>query len=393
MDANRLRESWSTVIRYGDAVPAFFYAALFTAHPDLRPLFAVSMAAQRDRLVAALGHIVSNVDSLDVLAPYLQGLGRDHRTFEIEPGHYPQVGDALLATLEHFHAGEWTLDLAADWSTAFQTVANVMIQAAEADAALHPPWWTATVVDHERRGLDNAVLRVRTDPAYRYTPGQACSVQVPSRRRLRRLYSPANRPAGDGLIEFHAKAVPGGQVSTALVFGTRIGDEIRLGAPVGTGLTLASSGNADLLLVAGGTGLAPFKALIEQIAADIQPRRVALVVGARTQPDLYDMPALDELAGRFPWLTVVPALSHDPGLAYKPSYEHGTAVEVALRLGPWHNRDVYVCGSPEMVASTVHRLVRAGVPANLIHTDDAGDDRLTALGIPEQVQPTEVGMA
>jgi NAD(P)H-flavin reductase/hemoglobin-like flavoprotein len=390
MDSNRLRESWTTVTRYGDAVPAFFYAALFTAHPHLRPLFAVSMAAQRDRLVAALGHVVSNVDSLDVLVPFLQGLGRDHRAFDVEPAHYPQVGEALSATLEHFLPGdEWTPELAADWSTAFRTIADVMVQAAEADAALHPPYWRATVVDHERRGLDNAVVRVQADPAFTYTAGQACSVQVASRPRLRRMYSPANRPTGNGLVEFHAKAVPGGQVSTALVFGTRIGDELRLGTPVGTGLTLARSMNADLLFIAGGTGLAPFKALIEQIAADQEPRRVALIVGARTQPDLYDRPALNELAAQLPWLTVVPALSHDPW----PGYEHGTAVEVALRLGPWHNRDVYVCGSTEMVAGSVHRLVRAGVPANLIHTDDAGDDRIPKVGQPGQIEPTEVGTA
>jgi NAD(P)H-flavin reductase len=147
--------------------------------------------------------------------------------------------------------------------------------------------------------------------------------------------------------------------------------------------------NADLLFIAGGTGLAPFKALIEQIAADQEPRRVALIVGARTQPDLYDRPALNELAAQLPWLTVVPALSHDPW----PGYEHGTAVEVALRLGPWHNRDVYVCGSTEMVAGSVHRLVRAGVPANLIHTDDAGDDRIPKVGQPGQIEPTEVGTA
>ena len=53
--------------------------------------------------------------------------------------------------------------------------------------------------------------------------------------------------------------------------------------------------DGDLLLVAGGTGLAPLRALVEQVAADPDGRRVTLVVGARTFFDLYDPIALDKL--------------------------------------------------------------------------------------------------
>ena len=62
-------------------------------------MFPPSMAAQRDRLVAALGAVVANVDNLDAAVPFLQGLGRDHRKFAVEPGHYPAVGASLLALL------------------------------------------------------------------------------------------------------------------------------------------------------------------------------------------------------------------------------------------------------------------------------------------------------
>ena len=56
-DALLLRESWTAVATYGDQVPLHFYATLFLHHPEVRDLFPVGMAGQRDRLVAALGHI------------------------------------------------------------------------------------------------------------------------------------------------------------------------------------------------------------------------------------------------------------------------------------------------------------------------------------------------
>ena len=56
----------------------------------------------------ALGQVVSGVDDLDSVVPVLQQLGRDHRKFAVVRDHYPAVGQALLATLEHFSGSDWT---------------------------------------------------------------------------------------------------------------------------------------------------------------------------------------------------------------------------------------------------------------------------------------------
>ena len=130
-------------------------------------LFPVSMAHQRDRLFAALGDVVARVDDLEALVPILQQLGRDHRKFGTVAAHYPAVGASLLATLEHFD-DEWTPELAKSWSEAYDVVATVMIEAAEA-AAEEPAWWEADVVGpraahHRRRrpaGAPPRPLRLR----------------------------------------------------------------------------------------------------------------------------------------------------------------------------------------------------------------------------------------
>lgn len=303
MDAARLKQSWSLVAGHGDQVPLYFYSTLFLAHPETRQMFPTNMAGQRDRLVTALGHIVSNVDQVDGLVGFLQGLGADHRKFAVRAEHYPVVGEALLATLRHFLAEQWTEELAQDWAAAYGLVAQVMQEAAQAAEAVNPPWWEAEIVTHERRAFDVAVLTVRPQYLLPFTAGQSIGVSHPSVRSWR-YYSPANAPRADGTLELHVRAAPGGAVSSRLVYGSAVGDRIHLAAPVGERLALWSAGSSDLLLLAAGTGWAPVKALVEQVAAEGARRRVDLYVGARSRSEFYDSDAIDKLASSYPWLTV-----------------------------------------------------------------------------------------
>ena len=96
LDVVRLRESFAHVAMHGDELPLFFYSDLFIKHPEVRDLFPVSMAAQRGHLVDALVKIVSQVDSVNDLTAFLQGLGRDHRKFGAVAEHYDAVGASLL---------------------------------------------------------------------------------------------------------------------------------------------------------------------------------------------------------------------------------------------------------------------------------------------------------
>lgn len=388
MDAVRLRATWAKASALGDAVPAFFYAVLFVAHPELRELFPASMAAQRDRLFSALGRIVSQVDNTDNLVPYVAQLGRDHRRFDVQPEHYPAVGQALLTTLEHFLGAEWTPEVAADWEAAYGVLAQVMMDAAAEAAATVPPWWQADVVTHERRTPEIAVLQIVPKQQYGFVPGQSFAVETTYRPKVWRYLSPANAPRHDGSIELHVRAVDGGGVSSALVHSAQPGDVLRMGAPVGTRLTLGDS-QRDLLLLAGGTGLAPLRALTEQVAAEGGHRRVYLFAGARTGRDLYDLPWLQFMASRYPWLTVVPTVSAD---AHYPG-ERGDVVDAALRRGRWDDHEVYVCGSAQMVTGTVDRLTRAGVHSARLHTEefettpppDAPGPTASVMALPHEV--------
>ena len=362
MDVSAMRASFAKAASTGDEAPLYFYSHLFLTHPEVRDMFPVSMATQRDRFFTALGDVVARVDDLDDLVPMLQQLGRDHRKFGTVAEHYPAAGASLLATLEHFD-DQWNDELAEQWAQAYDLVADVMIQAAAEDDG-RPAWWEADVVAHERRTYDVAVLQIRPREPLAFHPGQSVSVETEKRPRLWRYFSPANAARPDGSLELHVQARAGGPVSTALVQRVGEGDVLRLGPPMGH-VALDDESDRDLLLVAGGTGLAPMKAMVDQVARHGPERRVDLFVGARTEDRFYDRADLERLAKEHPWLSVTRAVSDD---AQSP-LEHGDIGEVVQRHGPWRSRDIYVAGPEAMVTDTAARLVQSGVRQERIRTE------------------------
>jgi NAD(P)H-flavin reductase/hemoglobin-like flavoprotein len=357
-----LKESWSHVEDRAADLANYFYARIFLTDPNLRDLFPVDMSSQRSRLLTALVSSVQLIDDPDRFGEYLRTLGRDHRKFQVAPEHYSVVGAALLDTLRVYAGPRWTVEYDQAWRDAYDAMATAMLNGAEADP--NPPFWHAEVRSHERRGRDMAVFTcVPLDPVP-FTAGQYVSLECQYQPRLWRTYSMANAPREDGSLEFHVRATAAGWVSAALVRRLRTRDMIRLGPAMGS-MTLDQKSTRDMVCVAGGTGLAPIKALVDELTRYNRTRWVHVFFGARDRDDLYDLPALSRLAGRYPWLSVVPACSEDP------TYfgEQGLVNEVVERFGPWRDHDFFVCGSPAMVRATLGTLAGMGVPPGRIHYD------------------------
>ncbi|GAA1689474.1 FAD-binding oxidoreductase [Glycomyces endophyticus] len=367
VDAERLKKNWSLVAAHGDQVPLYFYSVLFLTHPETRDMFPMNMAAQRDKLVTALGAVVSNVDTIEHVVPALQDLGRDHRKFGALRGHYPAVGEALVATLEHFSGPHWTPAIAADWTAAYGLVAATMADAADEAAHYTPAWWDAEVVAHDRRDLETAVITVAPGRRFDYLPGQSFSMCTDLRPRVWRQYTPANAPRADGTLELHVRAVDGGEVSTALVSLLRPGDALRLGPATGSGLTL-QQGHGPIAMIAGGTGVAPMKALIEQLAA--APRPTSLYWGARTPAGHYCLDEMRALAAAYEWLEFTPCADED---LFGAGVRIGSPAELAVADRRCVGAAVYLCGPPGMVEASGKHLVASGVRAEAIHFEPFGE--------------------
>jgi NAD(P)H-flavin reductase/hemoglobin-like flavoprotein len=370
--ADLIRSSFAQIESRAEEVARVFYSDLFGRAPATRALFPVNMQVQRSRLLRALVHVVQQVDRPEVLVPFLEQLGRDHRKFGVVAEHYDAVGAALLTALGAVAGPAWTPQVRMAWSDAYAVVAGAMRSAAEADRG--PAGWLGQVVGHRRIGWDIAVVTVRTDEPVPYRAGQYVSVETPQRPRLWRYLSPANAPRPDGVLEFHVRAVDGGWVSRAVVAHTAVGDVWRIGPPMGR-MHLEPDTGRDLLMVAGGTGYAPVKAVVEDLARRPHRPNTQVFVGGRTWDDLYDLAALRELSYRHPWLDVVAVVEQDgaggarPADDGAPAAEQGTLADVVTRYGAWADHDVLVSGSPAMIRSTVSRMLVAGTPLDRIRYD------------------------
>ncbi|MDH6130704.1 NAD(P)H-flavin reductase/hemoglobin-like flavoprotein [Kitasatospora sp. MAA4] len=360
-----IRASVAAVEPFAADLPRFFYATLFDHYPQVRELFPTQMDVQQDRLLRALLLIVELVDDPANLVTFCSDLGRDHRKFGTLSGHYAAVGACLLATLEHFAGPAWTPEVAAAWTKAYNAAAQAMDEAALEDAQHRPAVWQARVVDHQRRSVDLAEITVQTDHPYPFTGGQFVSMETPWWPKTWRYYSPAHAPRPDGTITFHVRAVTGGRISNSLVRRAVVGDVLKLGAPLGD-MTMDGRSRRGVVCVAGGTGLAPIRALIEQAVLDGVQRPVDLFVGARTLEELYALDDLYQLAQRHPWLAVRAAVA-DEQSAGTP--DGNQLLKAIARTGPWPQHDAYLAGPGPMIIAAARILRRGGIPLERLYHD------------------------
>ncbi|MFF4256387.1 globin domain-containing protein [Streptomyces sp. NPDC001663] len=367
-DALLIRRTMAEVAPIADKVTSYFYALLFVRHPELRSLFPAAMDTQRDRLLKALLTAAEHIDNTEVLVAYLQNLGRGHRKYGTKAEHYPAVGECLIGALSKYASGIWDAEMEAAWVRAYTTISQVMIDAAAADELRAPAWWYAEIVAHDLRTPDVAVLTVRPDQPYPFLAGQYTSLETPWWPRIWRHYSFASTPRSDGLLTFHVKAVPAGWVSNALVHRARPGDIIRLGPPAGS-MTVDHTSDSGLLCLGGGTGIAPIKALVEDVAEHGERRPVEVFYGARTDHDLYDIDTMLRLQQSHPWLSVRAVIDQQA---------HLQLPDAIREYGPWNEYDAYLSGPPGMIRSGVDALRNIGIPSERIRHDSV--EELVATG-------------
>jgi len=212
---------------------------------------------------------------------------------------------------------------------------------------------------HDTRGL---TLALRDPGTMTFGAGQFVNLEIPGTDEVR-SYSIANAPHVSDRIELVVKLLPGGTFSGHLRSRLAVGDRLRVFGPLGE-LKLRLS-HRRVLMVAGGSGLAPFLSMLRHLEARGKPRDVDLVYGARRVRDLYRVEELERLAAVLPGVRFVPALSEPEGEPW--AGERGLVTDVIARTYPTlEGYDAYLAGPPAMIEATVPVLTGLGVrPANV----------------------------
>ena len=356
-----------------------FYTRWFAVDGEIRDLFPPDLSRQRTVFAEAMTWLFGELiaQRADEPVAFLAQLGRDHRKYGVTQRHYDSMQDALLTTLRSHLIDRWDDRLADAAHQAVTLIVGIMRGAADAEKG--PPFVDGSVVEHIRATRDVSVIRLQLDEPLHFHAGQYVTVQVPQWPRRWRFLSPSIPADRGGAIEFHVRSVTGGMVSTAIVGETKPGDRWRLSNPLGAMHVDRDGG--DVLMVAGGTGLAPLRSIIMNLAQWGQNPRVHLFFGARYPCDLYDLKTLWQVASTNPWLSVTPVSEYStnpPWAADYPDVEPprglhvrqvGTLPEVVTRYGGWSDRQILVCGGPAMVAATTAALVAKGADPRRIQHD------------------------
>ena len=360
-----------------------FYSHWFATDLSARDLFPPDMDKQRTIFAHAVTWLFGELIAQRAEEPvaFLAQLGRDHRKYGVTPQHYDTMRDALYNTLQKHLTPQWDARLAEAARDAVALMTGVMRGAADAEDS--PAYCDGTVVEHQRVTRDVSVIRVQLDQPLFYHAGQYLNVQVPQWPRRWRSLSPAVPADRSGGIEFHVRSVTGGMVSTAIVGETKVGDRWRVSSPHG-GMQVNRDGE-DVLMVAGSTGLAPLRALIMDMTLHAENPRVHLFFGGRYPCDLYDLKTLWQIASTNPWLSVTPVSEYSTDPPWAADYpdvqpprglhvrQTGRLPEVVTRYGNWGDRQILICGGPNMVTATKEALTAKGAPPESIQHDPLTD--------------------
>ena len=190
-------------------------------------------------------------------------------------------------------------------------------------------------------------LRLPAGQRARFGAGQYLQIVLPD--GARRSYSMANPPHESDGLQLHIRQVPGGRFS-ALVGTLTNGDVLDVELPFGQ-LTLDAHASTPLLCVCGGTGFAPVKSLLDDLARRKSARPITLLWGARDRAGLYLLEHVGKWQRSLPGLQFIAAVE-SADAAHSLGAFHGR-VDAALRTLPPTPAfgAVYCCGSPAMVSA------------------------------------------
>lgn len=212
--------------------------------------------------------------------------------------------------------------------------------------------------------LSDSSIELRVDldagaePAF--LPGQYLNIQVPGTTQAR-SYSFSSRP-GDRQASFLIRNVPNGLMSGYLTGAAKVGDRLTLTGPLGS--FYLRELKRPVLMLAGGTGLAPFLSMLELLAERGCEQPVHLIYGVTHDSDLVKLEALDDFAARIPQFSYTTCVASEASRHPRKGYVTHHMDAAVLHDG---DVDVYLCGPPPMVDAVLRYFDQEGIAPQSFH--------------------------
>lgn len=184
----------------------------------------------------------------------------------------------------------------------------------------------------------------------------------------RRAFSFANAPHQEGSIELHVRHIPGGAFTTHVFENMKEGDEVSFEGPVGS-FHLREARDNPIIFIAGATGFAPVKSMLEQAFHHGLKRKMHLYWGVRTREDLYMGELCEQWAKEHENFSFVPVLSEpkpEDNWQGRTGFVHQAILQDFPNLS---GIEIYLCGSVKMVETAVPDFLAQGASEDLCFSD------------------------
>lgn len=218
-------------------------------------------------------------------------------------------------------------------------------------------------IDDVTHDIKRIRLATEDGHALAFTAGQYAKVSFAGAPP--RDYSMANMP-GDTEIEFHIRRIPGGATSERVASALRVGDPVDVRGPLGSSY-LREQHTGPILAVAGGSGLAPVKSIVETALAHGLRQPIMLYFGVRSEGDLYLVDHFERLAAAYDSLTFIPVLSEERNSdRFRTGFLTDTIASDVQDFDGWK---AYLAGPPAMMDAAGRLLIERGLRMDDMHAD------------------------
>ncbi len=204
-----------------------------------------------------------------------------------------------------------------------------------------------------------------------FKAGQFIQFEVPeyelTSEPVYRAYSISSQPSRTDEIELEIRLVPSGICTTYVFEHLKVGDTVTINGPYGH--FYLQDTDAKIIFVAGGTGNAPIKSILNDMLEKDNQREAVYFFGARSKCDLFLVDEMREMEKKLPNFKYIPTLSQpQPEDNWEGDVGRVTdAIERHIESG--ENTEAYLCGSPGMIESVVEVLKKKGIPEDKIYYD------------------------
>lgn len=209
-------------------------------------------------------------------------------------------------------------------------------------------------------------LRLPASERLQFLAGQYIDILLKDGKK--RSFSLANAPHDDALLQLHIRHVPGG-LFTEQVFSTmKVRDILRFNGPHGS-FYLREDSAKPIILLAGGTGFAPIKAIVEHAMAENCQRPMVIYWGAKARVDLYQNALPEAWTAQHAHIRYVPVLS-EPAADDAWTGRTGLVHQAVLAdFADLSGHQVYACGSPAMIDAAKRDFMAQGLPEEEFFAD------------------------